>query len=52
MVSTDYPFDQATLIHFLPNLPRDWILMQSRPSNQIKNFQTNKKSNSYSDDFF
>jgi len=28
------------------------MLMQNRPSNQINNFQTNKKSNSYSDDFF
>ena len=26
--------------------------MQNRPSNQINNFQTNKKSDSYSNDFF
>ena len=51
MVSTNYPFVQATLVPYLPNLPRDWIFMKNRPSNQINNFQI-KKSNSYRDDFF
>jgi len=41
MVSTNYFFEQGTLIPYLPNLPGDWILMQNRPFNQ-----TNKKSDS------
>jgi len=42
MVSTNYPFVQATLVPYLPNLPRDWILMKKRPSNQTNNFQIKK----------
>ena len=42
MVSINYPFVQATLVPYLPNLPRDWILMKKRPSNQTNNFQIKK----------
>jgi len=42
MVSTNYPFVQATLVPYLPNLPRDWILIKKRPSNQTNNFQIKK----------